>query len=215
MIPADLRSMKLAAQDWSMTCGGSGAESSGTKNSWAGWFHMQMQLGISCFFYFIYLSLPLCWVCTDYQLQVLCWSSAHALLARGDELHFLFFFFQQNGLRFHAVSSSITPDQTIAKRRTFKLHDFEQNLAAFALMMGSTSQSVEHRQIWPPYAPGNPSTWPRAPCPNVIRCKRDYSIQTEVSLRTQAVRVRPFLEQRHLPSRQVKIINKGTAIGLV
>jgi hypothetical protein len=51
---------------------------------------MQMQLGISCFFYFI--SLPLCWVCTDYQLLVLCWSSAHALLlVRGAELHSHFF----------------------------------------------------------------------------------------------------------------------------
>jgi hypothetical protein len=35
-IPADFRSMKLAAGDWSMTCGGSGAESSSTKKflSW-------------------------------------------------------------------------------------------------------------------------------------------------------------------------------------
>jgi hypothetical protein len=90
-IPADFRSMKLAAGDWSMTCGGSGAESSSTKKflSWmishadAAW-HLMLLL--------FFIPLPLCWVCTDYQLLVLCWSSAHALLlVRGAELHSLFF----------------------------------------------------------------------------------------------------------------------------
>jgi hypothetical protein len=87
---------------------------------------------------------------------------------------------------------------------------FEQNLAVFALMRSTPQWSSGRFQIWPPFAPGNPSTWPCAPCPDVTRCKRDFIYSNRTGFLENAVRVRPFLEQRHLPSPQVKLNYKST-----
>lgn len=40
--------------------------------------------------------------------------------------------------------------------------------------------ALQHRRVWPPFAPGNPSVWPRVSCPNVTRIHKKKSLFKQV-----------------------------------
>jgi hypothetical protein len=87
--------------------------------------------------------------------------------------------------------------------------NFEQNLAVFCLD-GINDVSVGHRQIWPPFALHRETRGLDLVLPAQTSqvAKGTFYIfdSNRFSLRTQWEWWEwPFLEQRHLPSRQVKL----------